>query len=140
MDDALLVGVREGRGDRGDRGDDLARAQPPAAGQQRREAAAVQQVQDQRDPRRAPTARLVDDLEQPDQVRMVELAEQRRLARLPLRVAVDEHLHRNRLAATRGTARQTSPEPPRPSSTSRVYPGTTGGTPLAARRAVRHRT
>jgi hypothetical protein len=96
VDDAVLMGVRERGGDRRDRGDHLARPQPPPAGEQCREAAALQQFQDQGDAGRPAAPRLVHDLEQPDQVRMVELAEQRRLSGLSLRLAVDQHLDRDR--------------------------------------------
>ena len=91
------VSVRVGQrgGDRRDRRDHLPRPQPTAAGEQCGEAAALEQVEDERDPGGATAARLVHDLDQPDQVRMVQLAEQRRFPRLPLRVAVDEHLDRD---------------------------------------------
>ena len=56
--------------------------------------------------------RLVHHLDQPDQVRMVELAEQRRLPRLPLRIAGDEHLDRDGLARRAGE-RRARPRPSR---------------------------
>ena len=88
----LRVRVGQRGGDRRDGRDHLPRPQPSAAGEQRGEAAALQQFEDERNARGSAAARLVHDLDQPDQVRMVELAEQRRLARLPLGVAVDQHL------------------------------------------------
>ena len=107
----LLVGVGEGRGHGRDRGDHLAGPQPAPPGQQRGEAAARQQLEDQRHARRRrPRRGWCTTSMQPDQVRVVERPEQRRLPRLPLRVAGDQHLdrHRRRHPAA-GTARQTSP-------------------------------
>ena len=95
----MPVRVGEGRGHRGDGGDHLTRPQPPATGQQVGQAAAGQQLEDQGDPGLSPAPWLVDHLEEPDQVRMVELTQQRRLTRLPRGVARDQHLHRDRRAA-----------------------------------------
>ena len=50
VDDAVAVRVGERRRDRRDRGDHLAGTQPPPAGEQRGEAAALEQLEDQRDP------------------------------------------------------------------------------------------
>ncbi len=95
MDDALLVGAgQRGRHRRHGR-HHLPRAQPAPPRQQRRQAASLEQVEDQRDAGRTPTARLVHHLVQPDQVRVVECAEQRRLTGLALGVAGDEDLDRH---------------------------------------------
>jgi hypothetical protein len=96
VDDAVLVGVGEGRRHRGDGRDDLARAEPAAPGQQGRETAAGQQFQHEGDAGNAAALRLVHHLEQPDEMRMVELAEQGRLARLAFRVARHQDLDRHR--------------------------------------------
>ena len=87
MDDAVAVRVGEGGRDRSDRGDHLAGTEPPAAGEQRGEAAALEQLEDERDPGLAAAAGLVDDLDQADQVRVVEFAEQRGLPGLPCGIA-----------------------------------------------------
>jgi hypothetical protein len=95
VDDAVRVRVRQRGGDRRDRRHDLARPQPAATGEQRGHAAALEQLQDERHAGGAPTARLVHDLDQPDQVRMVQLTQERCLAGLPLGIAVDQHLDRD---------------------------------------------
>ena len=120
MDDAVVVGVREGRRHRGDGRDDLARPQPTPPRQERGQAAAGEQLQHQRHPRGAAPLRLVHHLEEADEVRVVEAAEQGGLAGLPVRVAGDQHLDATGGPPRRGTARHTSPEPPRPSRASRV--------------------
>jgi hypothetical protein len=92
----VLVGVRERGGHRRDGGHHLAGTQPAATGQQRGQAAAGEQVQDQGDPRLRAPAGLVHHVDQPDEVRVVELAQEGRLARLPFGVAGDQDLDRHR--------------------------------------------
>ena len=70
-----------------DRRDHLSGPQPAPPGEQRGQAAAGQQVQHQRHPAPVPRRGWCDHLMQPHQVRVVELAEQRRLPFLPLGVA-----------------------------------------------------
>ena len=99
MDDALGVGVGERRSHRRDRRHHLARPQPAATGEHVGEAAAGQELQHQRHPGRAAPPGLVDDLDQPHQVRVVQLPEQCRLPRLPLRIPGDQHLDRDGVPA-----------------------------------------
>ena len=85
VDDAVLVGVREGRRHRRDGGHDLPGTQPATPGQQGGQASPGQQLEDEGHPGLPAAPRLVHHLDQADQVGMVELAEQGRLPRLPLR-------------------------------------------------------
>ena len=91
-----LVGVRQRGGHRGECGDHLTGSQPTASGEQRGQAAAGQQVEHQGHPRLLAAPGAVHDLVQPDQVRVVELAEQRRLTRLPFGVPGHQQLHGHR--------------------------------------------
>jgi hypothetical protein len=102
VDDAVHVRVSQRGRDRSDGGDHLPRAQAPAAGQQRRQAAALEQFEHQCHPGIAPAAGLVHHLDQPHQMRMVELAQQHRLPGLALRVAVHQNLDRHGRAAPPG--------------------------------------
>ena len=92
MDDAVVVGVRERRRHRGDGRDHLARTQPTTPRQEDGQAAAGEQLQHQRHPRGPASLRLVHHLEQAHEVRVVETAEQGRLAGLAVRVAGDQDL------------------------------------------------
>ena len=116
MHDTLRVGVRDRGGHGRDRGDDLAGPQTTPPGQQCGEAAALEQVEDQRHPGGAAARGWCTTSMQPDQVRVVQIAEQHRLPRLPLGIAVDEELDRDRVTPA---PRHRPPDlagPPRPSS------------------------
>ena len=140
MHHALLVRGGQRGGHRCESGHHLPRPQPAAVGEQLGEAAALQQVQDECHPRGRAPPRLVHHLPQPDQVRVVQGAEQRGLPRLPLGVTGHEHLHRHR-----GTAvpRYGPPHLARPAATEqRLQPvprhGRRSGRTGRSRQLVRH--
>ena len=102
MDDAVLVRMGECRRNRRDGGHDLTRTQPPAPGQEGRQAAPGQQLEHQGHPGRPAAPRLVHHFDQADQVRMVELAEQRRLPGLALRIPRHQDLDGDGCTAAAG--------------------------------------
>jgi hypothetical protein len=114
VDDAVVVRVRErGRHRRHGR-HHLPGTQPPAPRQQRREAATGEQLEHERHPCGSTAPRLVHHLDQADQVRVIQRAEQRCLARLPLRIPCHQHLDGDRFPAA---PRQRPPHLPRATAT-----------------------